>query len=83
MAKEIGEEREAVITAFTEYDDRAQVLIKTYAVGSTGLNLQQKCWRVHMIESAHNLGAQAQALGRAPSRGKSKQCGMVVRILRR
>ncbi len=57
-----------VITAFTAYDDRAQVLITTFAVGSTGPNIQQKCWRVHMIESAHNLGAQAQALGRALGR---------------
>ena len=37
------EERDVIIIAFTEYDDRAQVLITTYAVGSTGLNLQQKC----------------------------------------
>lgn len=64
-AYQAQEERDAVITAFTEHDDRAQVLITTYAVGSAGLNLQAKCWRVHMIESAHNLGVQAQALGRA------------------
>lgn len=60
-----AEERDAVITAFTECTDRAQILITTYAVGSTGLNLQQMCWRVHMVECAHNLGVQAQALGRA------------------
>ena len=60
-----AEERDAVVSAFTERDDTAQVMITTYAVGSTGLNLQQKCWRVHMLESAHNLEAQIQALGRA------------------
>lgn len=59
------EEREAVIAAFTERDDCAHVLVSTYAVAAVGLNLQPKCWRVHLIESAHNLGTQTQALGRA------------------
>ena len=59
------DEREAVITAFTEKDDCAAVLVVTYAVAAVGLNLQHKCWRVHLIESAHNMGTQTQALGRA------------------
>ena len=60
-----AEERDAVISAFTERDDIAQVMITIYVIEFTSLNLQQKCWRVHMLESAHNLEAQIQALGRA------------------
>ena len=50
------EEREAVITAFTEKDDGAMVLVVIYAVGTAGLNLQHECWRVHQLESAHISG---------------------------
>ena len=59
------EERDRIIDRFNGDDDSAMVLIMTYAVGSTGLNLQHRCWRVHVIESAHNLGTLAQAVGRA------------------
>jgi len=34
------------------------------AVGSTGLNMQKRCRRVHLIGSAHSLGFLRQAFGR-------------------
>lgn len=45
----------------------------TYAVGSTGLNMQRKCRRVHVIEAAHNLGVLTQALGRVRRLGNPSE----------
>lgn len=43
IAYQHQEQQDAVIIAFTEYDDRAQVLITTYVAGPYDMNLQQKC----------------------------------------
>ena len=53
------------MSTFIKRDNIAQMMITTYAIEFTSLNLQQKCWRMHILESAHNLEAQIQALGRA------------------
>ena len=60
-----SDERDRIVQAFNESDSQAMVCIMTYAVGSTGLNMQQRCRRVHVVEAAHNLGALWQGLGRA------------------
>lgn len=41
------------------------VVTMRYAVRAKGLNLQERCWRVHILESAHNIEILAQALGKA------------------
>ncbi len=45
-------ERDRIIQSFNEDDTKAMVCIMTYAIGSTGLNMQKRCRRVHVIESA-------------------------------
>lgn len=60
-----GDERDRIIDAFNDHDKKAMICIMTYAIGSTGLNMQKRCRRVHVVESAHNLGVLQQALGRA------------------
>ena len=39
------------------------VLIIPFVVGATGLNLQQRCWCVHIVDSAHNESNLSQAIG--------------------
>ena len=56
------EDRDAIQSVFNE---EALTVSMTHAVGAIGLNLQQRCWRVHLFESTHNLGILAQVLGRA------------------
>lgn len=41
------------------------ILIMTFAVGATGLNLQNKCRRVHILESPNNDATACQVVGRA------------------
>ena len=41
----------------------------TFAVGGTGLNLQERCFRVHIFESTTNLGIINQAIGRVTRLG--------------
>ena len=58
------QERQNIISTFNDRADRAQILIMTFAVGGTGLNLQERCFRVHIFESTTNLGIINQAIGR-------------------
>ena len=58
------QERQTIINTFNQRQDRAQILILTFAVGGTGLNLQEMCFRVHIIASTTNLGIINQAIGR-------------------
>ena len=58
------DDRDAIQSVFNQGANEAQILIVTHAVGATGLNLEQRCCRVHLFESTHNLGILAQALSR-------------------
>ena len=49
------------------------VLVTVYALASTGLNLQKDCWRVHCVESSHNLGIREQAIGRVCRMGNPSE----------
>lgn len=53
------DERDAIVDQFNRDESKAMILVITYTVGSTGLNLQQRCWRVHIIEITHNLDMKA------------------------
>lgn len=48
-----------MIVSWQSGDERMKIvnslLLKTYACGATGLNLQKKCRRIHLVESAYNL----------------------------
>ena len=57
-------ERRRMIDEFNFNSERKMVLVTVYALASTGLNLQKDCWRVHCVESSHNLGIKEQAIGR-------------------
>ena len=57
-------ERDSVQDAFNQDTESAMILITTYAVGATGLNLQERCRHIHIFECAHNLGIYRQAVGR-------------------
>ena len=59
----MSNERDCIIEDFNNEDEKSMVCLMTYAVGSTGLNMQHRCRRVHVIEAAHNLGVLTQALG--------------------
>ena len=48
-------EREEVVQTFTQSSDEVMVLVTVYSLGSTGLNLQFLCWRVHLLEPFYNL----------------------------
>lgn len=61
---QIMEQRDTIIDTFNESLNRPMILIMTYAVGSTGLNLQKDCKRVHCLKGANNLGILSQSLGR-------------------
>ena len=56
MASYMSEaEREEVVQTFTQSSDEVMVLVTVYSLGSTGLNLQFLCWRVHLLEPFYNL----------------------------
>lgn len=49
------QERQKIIDIFNQKKASTQKLILTFAVGGTGLNLQEMCWRVSIFESTINL----------------------------
>ena len=57
-------ERDCIIEDFNNDDEKAIVCLMTYAVRSTGLDMQHRCRQVHVVEAAYNLDAATQALGR-------------------
>ena len=63
-AHQSAEERDRYKDLFNHSEDEAMVLIIPFAVGATGLNLQERCHHVHIIESAHNDSTLAQGIGR-------------------
>lgn len=58
------EERDQIIKSFNHASDKAMILLVTYALSSSDLNLQYSCRRVHYLEAPHNHGVSSQALGR-------------------
>lgn len=66
-------EREHVIESFTTNITSSMVIVGTYACASTGLDLQTRCWRVHLFELAHNTGISAQAIGRVRRLGNPSE----------
>ena len=59
------EERRTSLRLFNESNNEGMVLIANYNCGSAGLNLQHKCFRVHVFEQPPNEGILTQALGRS------------------
>lgn len=59
-----ADERDRIIEDFNEFNRKPMVFLITYAIGSTGLNLQKDCHRVHLVEGATNLGTLGQSIGR-------------------
>ena len=57
-----ADERDRYKDLFNLSDKEAMVLIIPFAVRATGLNLQQRCRRVHIVESAHNDSTLSQAI---------------------
>ena len=57
-------DRDSMIEEFNNPTSGPIILIMTYVLGSTGLNLQKDCRRIHLIEIASNLGSLGQSLGR-------------------
>lgn len=66
------EDRAAAVLKFTQKPNEAMVFIASYFVGSTGLNLYPLCYHILLFDSAHNEGAQRQALGRAQRIGQTE-----------
>lgn len=64
VSSQSAEERDQIIESFNHATNKAMILLVTYALGSSGLNLQYGCWRVHCLEAPHNHGVSSQALGR-------------------
>ena len=63
-AHQSPEQRDRYKDLFNISETEAMVLIIPFAVGAIGLNLQQRCRRVHIVESAHNDSTLGQAIGR-------------------
>ena len=62
-ASQTATERKAAIDKFAT-DDKFKILVTTYASGGTGLNLQQACFNIHLLEHPWNDGTTQQAIGR-------------------
>ncbi|WEW56227.1 hypothetical protein PRK78_001666 [Emydomyces testavorans] len=57
-------EREELVHSFTKDQDHVMVLILTYALGSTGLNLQTLCHNAIIFDSPPSEPLRIQAIGR-------------------
>ena len=55
--------RDGVQDSFNQDTESAMILITTYAVGATDLNLQERSRHIHIFECALNLGIHQQAVG--------------------
>lgn len=58
------QDRDQYIHKFNDIDDSGKVLIVTGAAGGTGLNLQKRCFHVHILETPFNESMKVQQIGR-------------------
>lgn len=71
-AKMSPAERESLIKQFTTANDECPVLITTFALNSSGLNLQTLCRNLHMLDTPTSESTSAQAIGRLWRLGQQK-----------
>lgn len=65
-------ERENLLDNFNLFADRCMVLICTYGINLTGVNLQAMCRNVHLFDAAMSQSVVDQAIGRVCRLGQSR-----------
>ena len=58
-----AEKRQQMIERFNDTDE-GMIMVATYSMGSLGLNLQKRCWRVIMFDPPPNIPLGVQSVGR-------------------